>query len=140
MANVPVGARVSGTGVGREVYVRSKNVGAGTVELSQPLWAAAGTRTFTFERYKYALDFGGFAALSRFEMTDVELQCNGIASGILLPPDGVTFRVNRCVVNRPKDRGLTSTGTGCQGLFVEDMPVPVERAVAARAGPHDASR
>lgn len=120
VANVPVGARVSGTGVGREVYVRSKNVGAGTVELSQPLWAAAGTRTFTFERYKYALDFSGFAALSRFEMADVEIQCNGIASAVMLPPEGLTFRMARSVVNRPKDRGITSIGTGCQGMFVED--------------------
>ncbi len=36
VANVPVGALVEGTGVGREVYVKSKNVGAGTIELSQP--------------------------------------------------------------------------------------------------------
>jgi hypothetical protein len=120
VANVPVGARVIGTGVGREVYVRSKNVGAGTVELSQPLWAAAGTRTYTFERYRYALDFSGFSALSRFELADVEIQCNGIGSAVLLPPDGLTFRMARCVVNRPKDRGLSSTGTGCQGMFVED--------------------
>jgi hypothetical protein len=120
VANIPVGARISGTGVGREVYVRSKNVGSGTLDLSQPLWAAAGTRTFTFERYKYALDFSNFAALSRFEMIDVEVQCNGIASGILLPPDGLTFRISSCLVNRPKDRGLTSIGKGCQGMFVED--------------------
>ncbi len=98
----------------------SKNVGAGTLELSQPLWAAAGTRTFTFERYRYALDFSGFAALSRFEIEDVEFQCNGIASALLLPPDGLTFRIGRCVVNRPLDRGVTSIGTGCQGMFVED--------------------
>ena len=120
VANVPVGARVSGTGVGREVYVRAKNVGAGTVDLSQPLWAAAGTRTFTFERYKYALDFSGFSALSKFEITDVEVQCNGIASAIMLPPDGSTFRLQGALVNKPKDRGLTSIGIGCQGMFVED--------------------
>ncbi len=120
VANVPVGARVSGTGVGREVYVRGKNIGAGTVELSQPLWGAAGTRTFTFERYKYLLDFSGFASLSRFEITDVELQGNGVASGILLAPDGLTFRLESSVVTRPKDRGLTSIGTGCQGMFVEN--------------------
>lgn len=119
VAGVPVGARVSGTGVGREVYVRSKNVGAGTVELSQPLWAAAGTRTFTFERYKYLLDFSGFATLQKFEITDVEFQCNGVASGVMLPPEGLTFRLANSVVNKPKDRGLTSTGTGCQGMFVD---------------------
>ncbi|PZR01091.1 MAG: hypothetical protein DI533_08540 [Cereibacter sphaeroides] len=119
VANIPVGARVIGTGVGREVYVRSKNVGAGTLDLSQPLWAAAGTRTYTFERYKYALDFSSFASLSKFEIVDVEFQCNGVGSAVMLPSAGMTFRIADCVVNRPKDRGVTSTGEGCQGMFVD---------------------
>ncbi|NUB45127.1 right-handed parallel beta-helix repeat-containing protein [Fertoebacter nigrum] len=119
VANVPVGARVSGTGVGREVYVLSKNVGAGTLDLSQPLWAAAGTRTFTFHRYKYVLDFSGFSSLQKFEVTDIEFQCNGEASAIMLAPSGNTFRLADSVVNKPKDRGITSIGAGCQGMFVD---------------------
>ena len=74
--------------VGREVYVRSKNVAAGTIQLSQPLWGAVGTRTYTFRRFKYMLDFSDFDLLSRFEITDMEFQCNGFASGILLPVAG----------------------------------------------------
>ena len=119
VANVPVGALVSGTGVGREVYVTSKNVSAGTVQLSLPLWGAAGTRTFTFTRFKYLLDFSGFAALSRFEIVNMELQCEGRSSAVMLPMTGVGFRFADCTINRPKDRGITSTGTGCQGLFVD---------------------
>lgn len=119
IASVPVGARVSGTGVGREVYVVSKDTGAGTVTLSQPLWAAAGTRTFTFDRYAYMLDFSGFTSLSKFEITDIEFQCNGYASAILLAPSGDTFRLSDCVITKPKDRGVTSTGSGCQGIFVD---------------------
>jgi hypothetical protein len=119
VANVPVGARVSGTGVGREVYVTSKNIPAGTIELSQPLWAAAGTRTFTFDRYKYMLDFSGFSALSKFEVTNVELLNGGLASTILLSPGGELFRVAECVINRPRDRGITSTGRGCQDLQID---------------------
>lgn len=119
VANVPVGARISGTGVGREVYVVSKDVGAGTVTLSKGLWAAAGTRTFTFERYRYMLDFSGFTNLQKFELSGVELQGNGLASGILLAQGGDTFRLADCVINRPKDRGLTSIGGGCQGLMVD---------------------
>ncbi|MBC7739735.1 MAG: right-handed parallel beta-helix repeat-containing protein, partial [Candidatus Saccharibacteria bacterium] len=119
VANIPVGARISGTGVGREVYVTSKNVSAGTVELSQPLWAAAGTRTFTFDRYKYMLDFSGFAALSKFEVTNVEFLNSGLASTILLAPDGELFRLSDSVVNRPKDRGITSIGRGCQDLQID---------------------
>lgn len=119
VGNIPVGARVSGTGVGREVYVRSVNVGAGTVDLSQPLWGAAGTRTLTFTRYRYALDFSNFSSLQKFEISDVELQCNGIASAILLAPSGNTFRIADCVVTKPKDRGITSIGDGCQGMFID---------------------
>src|SRR5690606_23367951 len=40
VANIPVGSLVQGTGVGREVYVRAKNIGAGTIDLSQPLYGA----------------------------------------------------------------------------------------------------
>ncbi|WP_444667127.1 glycosyl hydrolase family 28-related protein [Cereibacter changlensis] len=119
VAAVPVGALVSGAGVGREVYVLSKNVGAGTIELSLPPSGLAGRRSFGFTRYKYMLDFSGFASLSKFEVTDVELQCNGEASAILLPMAGSTFRLADAVINKPKDRGVTSAGSGCQGLFID---------------------
>ena len=119
VANIPVGALVGGTGVGREVYVTSKNVGAGTIELSQPLWNAEGTRTFSFDRFRYMLDFSGFSSLSKFEVTDIEFQCNGIASAVMLPPQGSTFRLADCVINKPRDRGITSTGAGCQGMFID---------------------
>jgi hypothetical protein len=133
IANVPVGARVTGTGVGREVYVRSKNVGAGTIELSQPLFGAAGTRTFTFERYQYILDFSGFDSLQRFEIDSIEFACNGQSSGVMLARDGLIFQIENCVFNRPRDRGITSTGMGCAGLFVDkcqfwsnEQPMPAQ--------------
>ncbi|MEO6300745.1 MAG: glycosyl hydrolase family 28-related protein, partial [Paracoccaceae bacterium] len=119
VANIPVGARISGTGVGREVYVTARNIGAGTVDLSQPLWAAAGTRTFTFDRYKYMLDFSGFSALSKFELVELEFQSFGLASIIMLPTAGALFRVADCVLNKPKDRGVTSIGRGCQDLQID---------------------
>jgi hypothetical protein len=119
VATIPVGSLVVGTGVGREVYVRSKNVAAGTLELSQPLWGAAGTRPYTFRRFKYMLDFSGFDLLSRFELEDIEFNCLGIASGVMLPVTGSTHRFVSCSFNRPLDRGITSIGTGCQGMFVD---------------------
>ena len=119
IANVPVGALITGTGVGREVYVKSKNVAAGTIELSQSLWGAAGTRTFTFRRFKYLLDFSKFEQLSRFELEDIEFNCLGNCSGVLLPTTGATTRFMSCTFNRPLDRGITSSGTGCQGMFVD---------------------
>jgi hypothetical protein len=119
VANIVVGSAVSGTGVGREVYVRSKNVGAGTVELSQPLWGAAGTRTYTFRRHKYMLDFSGFDSLQRFEISGIEMQCNGVASGILLAPEGLACQVADCTINRPRNSGISSHGRGCQGLLID---------------------
>ncbi|TGD43482.1 right-handed parallel beta-helix repeat-containing protein [Pseudotabrizicola sediminis] len=119
IAAIPVGARVSGTGVGREVYVTDRNIGTNTLTLSQPLWGGAGTRVLTFTRYKYLLDFSGFEDLSRFELDRLDLNCNGLCSAVMLPRIGLTLTIKDCVFNRPKDRGITSTGTGCQGLIVD---------------------
>ena len=119
ISTIPVGALVTGNGVGREVYVQAKNVGTNSLTLSQPIWGGSGTRTLTFSRFKYMLDFSGFDDLSRFEVDRMDLNCNGIASGIMLPRVGLTLTMTSCVFNRPKDRGITSTGSGCQGLIVD---------------------
>ena len=119
VANIAVGSRVSGSGVGREVYVTARNIGAGTVDLSSPLFGAAGTRTFAFDRYRYLLDFSGFDNLARFEIEGIEFGCNGFASGVNLARGGLIFQVENCVFNRPKDRGITSIGSGCAGMFVD---------------------
>lgn len=116
---VPVGALVSAAGVGREVYVTETNPGAGTLTLSQPLHDAEGTQTYSFERFAYALDFSGFAALSVFEVQNIEMRCFGHGSAIMLPRDGRTNVLRNCTINRPKDRGVTSIGSGCQGMFVD---------------------
>ncbi len=148
VANILVGSQVTGTGVGREVYVASKDVAAGTITLSVPLWGAAGTRTYTFTRYKYLLDFSGFANLGRFEIKDMEFQCNGRSSAVMLPSAGIGFIISDCTFNRPKDRGITSIGEGCQGLHVDqcqflsnEQPLPaqnrtsVERQFKRRQNP-----
>lgn len=119
IANVPVGALVTGNGVGREVYVRSKNVGAGTLTLNAPLFDAEGTQTFTFERFDYLIDFGGFSKLTKFNMSNIEFQCNAKSSGIMLAPAGATFELQECFISRPKDRGITSIGGGCQGFLMD---------------------
>lgn len=133
VANVPVGARVIGNGVGREVYVRAKNVAAGTIDLSVPLYGGGGTRTYTFSRYRYMLDFSGFDSLSRFEIVDFEFQGEGRASGVMLPPSGIANRFADCTFNKPLDRAITSTGTGCQGMFIDqcqflsnEQPTPAQ--------------
>lgn len=119
IANVPVGALVEGAGVGREVYVTSVNTGAGTLTLSQPLYGAAGVQVYTFTRFKYVLDFSGFASLSKMVIDDVELQCNGYASGILLAPSGSIFQIRDSFITKPRDRGITSIGDGCRGMMID---------------------
>ncbi len=134
VANIVVGSLVTGNGVGREVYVTAKNVGAGTITLSQPLYNAAGTQTYTFTRFQYILDFSGFTKFSKFTITDVELQCAGNASGIMLAPAGQTFHLRDSSVTKPKDRGVTSIGDGCQDLQIDRCHfVSGEQSVAATA-------
>lgn len=119
VANIPVGALVEGLGVGREIYVTEKNVGAATLTLSQPLFDAVGTQTYTFRRFKYMLDFSGFASLDRFVLSDIDFKCNGEASAVMLAPSGSIFHMRDCFFTKPKDRGITSIGGGCQGMLVD---------------------
>jgi hypothetical protein len=119
VANIAVGSLVTGNGVGREVYVQSKNVGTGEITLSQRLYGPATSQTYTFERFKYALDFSTFSKLSKFTLSDIEFQCGGLGSGIMLCASGETFQVRDCFVTRPKDRGITSIGRGCQDLQID---------------------
>jgi len=118
-ANIRVGSLVTGNGVGREVYVTSVNESAQTVELSSPLFDAEGTQVFTFTRFQYMLDFSGYDKLSQFILDDIEFQGRGMASGIMMAPDGFTFHVRDCFINKPKDRGITSPGRGCQGMMLD---------------------
>lgn len=119
VANIAVGSLVEGLGVGREVYVKEKNVGAGTITLSAPLFDAVGTQTYTFTRFKYLLDFSGFEYLGRFVLDNVELHGRKEASCILLPPSGLIFHVRDCFFTEPKHRGITSHGRGCQGMLID---------------------
>ncbi len=119
IANVPVGSLVTGNGIGREVYVRDVNIGAKTITLSNPLYDAEGTQVLTFTRFKYLLDFSGFDDLSQFIFDDVEFLGGGYASCIMLAKQGLTFHLRDCFINRPKDRGVTSIGTGCQGMLID---------------------
>jgi hypothetical protein len=146
IANVPVGALVEGSGTGREIYVRSKDTGAGELTLSAPLFDAAGTQVFTFREFKYLLDFSGFSDLKKFGMEQVDVQCNGRCSAIRLSPAGKAYRFEHCFISRPKDRGITSHGEGCAGLLVdhcqflsaeESEDVPDRTSIALNANAND---
>jgi hypothetical protein len=119
VANIAVGSLVEGNGVGREVYVTSRNIAAGRLTLSQPLFDAAGTQVFTFHRFKYMLDFSGFQDVSRMVFSEVDFQCSGDCSAVLLPPSGSANHFRDCFITRPKDRGITSHGEGDQGMMID---------------------
>lgn len=119
VVNIPVGSLITGSGVGREIYVRSKNDTAGEITLNAPIYDAAGTQSFTFTAFKYLLDFSGFSALQKFGMEDIEFQCNTRCSAIRLSPGGNTFVLKNCFIGRPLDRGVTSIGVGCQGMLID---------------------
>lgn len=146
VANIPVGSLVEGAGVGREVYVTSVNIGQNIVFLSQPLFDAVGTQNYTFKRFKYMLDFSGYDSLSQFVLDDIEFQCEGVASGIMIAPAGLTFHLRDCFMTRPKDRGLTSIGNGCQGMMLDRcqfisneqaLPVAARTTIAFNANAND---
>ena len=51
----------------------------------------------------------------------------------MLARGGRIFQIENCIFNRPRDRGITSTGMGCAGLFVDkcqflsnEQPVPAQ--------------
>ena len=146
IANIPVGSVVEGNGVGREIYVTSVDVGAQTLELSMPLYDAEGVQEFTFKRFQYMLDFSGYVKLSQFILDDIEFQGRGVASGIMMAPDGFTFHLRDCFVNRPKDRGVSSPGRGCQGMMIDrcqfisdeqDVPVADRVSIGFNANAND---
>ncbi len=118
-ANIPIGSTVSGSGVGREIYVRGKSVTRRELYLSEPLHDAVGRQLYTFERHKYMLDFSGFDVLAKFIMHNIEFQCQQLCSAIMLAEKGSTFTIRDCFITTPKDRGITSMGSGCQGMFIE---------------------
>lgn len=119
IANIQIGSIMTGTGVGREVYVRDVNVGAGSLTLSQPLYGPATTQTYTFTRHKYMLDFSGFDKISKFSFAGVEFQLQGHASAVLLPPDGEAIHFRDCPFKRLKYHGISSHGGACQDLQID---------------------
>lgn len=119
VANIEIGSRVAGNGVGREVYVRDKNLAQGTLTLSNRLYGGAGTRSYTFHRYRYAFDFAEMEQLSRFNFDDIEFLLEGNASGVMLAKTGTMNCFRDCYFTRPKDRGITSIGSACQGMLVD---------------------
>lgn len=118
-AQIAPGSLVTGQGVGREVYVTNVDVSSGSLTLSAPLYGPNTTQSYTFTRFKYALDFHGFAQLSFFTLQNVEFQLRKFASAVMLARGGDNNMIKDCYFNRPSDRAITSTGRACQGLNID---------------------
>jgi hypothetical protein len=71
-ASIPIGSHVSGSGVGRDIYVRGRSVTRGEIYLSEPLHDAVGRQQYTYTRHKYMLDFRGFEVLAKFILHNIE--------------------------------------------------------------------
>lgn len=147
VANIEVGSLITGAGVGREIYVKDKNVGAGTLTLSQPLFGGASTRNYRFERFRYAFDFMGIESASNVIFSDIEFTLNSNASCLMLPTEGRMFQLRDCYINMPRNRGITSAGRGCQDLHVErchflspemGLPAQERKSVAININANDA--
>ena len=120
IATVEIGSLVTAsTGVGREVYVTDKNEATGSLTLSAPLWGAPTSQSYTFTRFRYLMDFVGWQNLQRFRLEGIEFLAAGNCSCVMLPADGLIFQIEDCFFTGPKDRGITSSGRGCQGLELD---------------------
>ena len=109
IGQIAVGSLVTGAGVGREIYVRAVDTASNSVTLSQELYGAAASQTYTFTRFKYLLDFSGFDDLAQFIIDDVEFLCDGTASGIMLAKEGLTFHLWEDLVEPRGIEPLTSS-------------------------------
>lgn len=147
VASIEVGSQITGPGVGREVYVRAKNVSARTLTLSNPLYGGAGTRNYTFIRRRYAFDFSGVEQIDRFYFMNVEFTMGGIGNGVMLPPSGSWWSFRDCFFTRPQDRCITSIGDACQGMLIDrnefmsnetDTDVPSRTSICLNINANDA--
>lgn len=119
ISSITPGMLVSGAGVGREIYVKEVDEANATVTLSQFLYAAPASQTYTFTKFAYLLDFIGFNNISNFEIDGVELNGASVASGILMPVDGFNWHVHDSWFFSIRDRGITSPGVADFSMAID---------------------
>tara|TARA_R110002124_G_scaffold26300_8_gene94467 strand:- start:12418 stop:14715 length:2298 start_codon:yes stop_codon:yes gene_type:complete len=119
ISTILVGSLVEGNGVGREIYVKDVDVANNKVFLSNPLYDASASQVYTFTRFKYLLDFSGFQRVARMILTNIDFNCTGRASGVMLPKDGVTNTISECYFTSPLNRAITSIGEACSGINID---------------------
>ena len=116
---IPVGSRVIGPGVGREVYVIDRDTTAKTLTLGEPLYGVDGIQSYTFERYQFMFDFCASPNIKDLHFLNVRFDGNRVASHLLLSLQGTGMKLLNCEFKSPRDRGICSYAFGCNGLTVE---------------------
>jgi Pectate lyase superfamily protein len=119
IAQIEIGSRIEGYGVGREVYVVEKNESTGELITSRALGRAQASQSYTFYRYRYLLDFSGFADVDNFNIDDIEFACDKRCSAIMLAKDGIGWSIRDCRFSKVANRAITSYNLGCNGLSVD---------------------
>lgn len=119
VAQIERGSLITGTGVGREVYVREVDIPNAKLVLSQPLYGATASQNYSFTRFRYMLDYSGFTSINRQCLMQIEFLGNRRASAVMLAQSGTAWHIHDCWFVRPKDRGITSIGEGCNGISIE---------------------
>lgn len=119
IGSIEVGSLVEGFGVGREIYVVSKDEGANTLRVSQQLGRAQPSQQYTFTRGRYLLDFGEVTRVSNFNIDDVEFLCERRADALMLPDDGSIWSIRDCRFYHPRQHAITSPGSACQGITID---------------------
>lgn len=146
VASIEIGSLVTGTGVGREVYVNGRDIAKGQLLISQPLYGAAARQKYNFIRFRYLFDFSGLKQVDRLSFVGLDVNCEGIASFVMLPAKGERFLFSDCNIFKPKDRGITSIGRGCQDLVIEQcqfdsneigLPAAQRRSIAVNVNAND---
>ncbi len=119
IAQIEIGSRIEGFGVGREVYVKDKDEGAGEIYASNKLGLAQPSQSYTFHRYRYILDFSGFDTVDDLNIHDIEFACNNRASALMLAHDGIGWSIRDNRFDQVLNRAITSFDLGCNGLSVD---------------------
>ena len=131
VAEVAVGAHVSGPDVPRETYVCARDIAARTVTLNVPLPTGPTERRLTFTRAGYLLDFSGIDTLRDLTLSNLHLRGNGVASGVMLAARGAGLRLQDCTIEGAGRRALTSIGTGCADLVLDGCEITSDASAEA---------
>ena len=120
VANIPVGSLVQGSGVGREIYVRSKDVAAGEITLNAPIYDASGTQTLRSRRSNTCWISAASApcANSAWSRSNFSATAGAARSG--WRRRAARSRCRIVLSADPRIAGSHRLGRGCKGMLIDN--------------------